>query len=290
MHTCAINSSGNLQCWGDNSQHQVPTAPSGIFTQVSAGYEHTCAIKINGTLQCWGADDFGQATPPTTGTFFMVSAGRTTTCGIRSTGELICWGEYSFNEVDELTLGPASLPAAGVGAAYSQTLSAQGGTPPYLFAVVGGSLPQGLSLSSSGLLSGTPLTVGEYTFTVLATDASTPALSGRKLYTLEVLAVYAADDAYQVFTQDTLQVQAPGVLANDSNQAGGTLSAVLVGNVAHGTLTFRSNGSFDYQAAANFVGHDSFTYRAVANDVTSNLATVTIEVYSSNMYLPLIRR
>jgi large repetitive protein len=105
-----------------------------------------------------------------------------------------------------------------------------------------------------------------------------------------VLAVYAADDAYQVFTQDTLQVEAPGVLANDSNQAGGTLSAVLVGNVAHGTLTFRSNGSFDYQPAANFVGLDSFTYRATANDIPSNLATVTIEVYSRNMYLPFVRR
>ncbi len=61
--------------------------------------------------------------------------------------------------------------AAGIaGQAYSQVIAATGGTPPYSFAVVGGSVP-GLSLSAAGILSGTPNTAGSYTLTVRVTDA-----------------------------------------------------------------------------------------------------------------------
>ena len=66
---------------------------------------------------------------------------------------------------------PAALPAATVGTAYSQTLSATG-TPAPTFAVTAGSLPAGLTLSASGLLSGTPTAVGTATFTVTATNAA----------------------------------------------------------------------------------------------------------------------
>ena len=49
----------------------------------------------------------------------------------------------------------ASLPGAGVGVAYSQALSASGGTAPYLWSVTAGVLPTGLTLSSAGVISGT---------------------------------------------------------------------------------------------------------------------------------------
>ncbi|HTO45284.1 MAG TPA: putative Ig domain-containing protein [Burkholderiales bacterium] len=51
---------------------------------------------------------------------------------------------------------PATLPAAQVGVPYSFTLTATGGTPPYAWSLASGSLPAGLSLSASGLISGTP--------------------------------------------------------------------------------------------------------------------------------------
>src|SRR5262249_54040563 len=46
------------------------------------------------------------------------------------------------------------LPAATVGASYSQTLAATGGTPPYSWSVVAGTLAQGLTLSTTGVISG----------------------------------------------------------------------------------------------------------------------------------------
>lgn len=59
----------------------------------------------------------------------------------------------------------AALPAATYRVAYSQQLSASGGTAPYVYTAVG-DLPPGLQLSAAGLLSGTPTTVGSHTFQV----------------------------------------------------------------------------------------------------------------------------
>ena len=53
-----------------------------------------------------------------------------------------------------------------VGTAYSQTLEAVGGDGTYEWALATGPLPPGLALSTAGVLSGTPTTAGEYTFTV----------------------------------------------------------------------------------------------------------------------------
>jgi len=65
-----------------------------------------------------------------------------------------------------------SSPLAGgiVGTAYAQTLAAAGGTAPYTWALTGGSLPGGISLSSAGGISGTPTTNGTFSFTAQVTD------------------------------------------------------------------------------------------------------------------------
>jgi hypothetical protein len=61
-----------------------------------------------------------------------------------------------------ITIGTASLPNGLVGTAYSASLSATGGAPPYSWTETsGGDLPPGLSLSGS-VISGTPTTVGNY--------------------------------------------------------------------------------------------------------------------------------
>ena len=65
----------------------------------------------------------------------------------------------------------SSLPGGTVNVAYSQTLSATSGTPPYSWSVTSGSLPAGLTLSSGGTISGTPTASGTSTFTVQVTDA-----------------------------------------------------------------------------------------------------------------------
>jgi hypothetical protein len=64
----------------------------------------------------------------------------------------------------------AAPPAGRVGVAYTDTLTATGGTAPYTWSVNAGSLPPGITLSSAGVLAGTPTTAGSYPFTVNVND------------------------------------------------------------------------------------------------------------------------
>lgn len=72
-----------------------------------------------------------------------------------------------------LQITSTSLPAAHVGSAYSATLTAEGGAPPYSWSILSGSLPAGLSLNgSTGTISGTPSAVGTASFEVSLTDSA----------------------------------------------------------------------------------------------------------------------
>ncbi|HCN28967.1 MAG TPA: hypothetical protein DIT64_09405 [Verrucomicrobiales bacterium] len=61
--------------------------------------------------------------------------------------------------------------AASTGAALNVTLTASGGTAPYTWSVLSGALPAGVTLSSAGVLSGTPTAAGTFTFTVQVSDS-----------------------------------------------------------------------------------------------------------------------
>ncbi|MFE5541092.1 FG-GAP-like repeat-containing protein [Streptomyces sp. NPDC056492] len=97
----------------------------------------------------------------------------------------------------------------------------------------------------------------------------------------------AVNDSYQHVGADTaLVVGAPGVLGNDTDPDGNTLTASLVSGPAHGTLTLNPDGSFAYQPTGAYVGSDSFTYKTADGTVDSNAATVTINVSAGCNGLP----
>jgi hypothetical protein len=66
----------------------------------------------------------------------------------------------------------ATLPSGTVGTLYSQTLTASGGVTPYTWTLISGALPAGLSLTSAGVISGTPTSSGAVSFAVSVTDAN----------------------------------------------------------------------------------------------------------------------
>jgi VCBS repeat-containing protein len=88
----------------------------------------------------------------------------------------------------------------------------------------------------------------------------------------------ATDDAYTIDEDTTLDVAAPGVLANDTDPDGDPLTAILVDNPTNGTFSLNPDGSFTYEPNLNFFGTDSFTYLANDGTADSDLATVTITV------------
>jgi len=78
-----------------------------------------------------------------------------------------------------INVNPSNLPNGKKTTAYSQTLTSSGGTSPYTYAKTSGTLPGGVSLSSAGVLSGTPNATGTFTFTVTSTSTSTGCTGSR---------------------------------------------------------------------------------------------------------------
>ena len=107
----------------------------------------------------------------------------------------------------------------------------------------------------------------------------------RALSAEEILALFGAQhppvanpDSFSTPQNTALNVAAPGVLGNDTDPDGNSLTAVKASDPTHGALTLNSDGSFTYTPAAGFSGADSFAYKANDGKVDSNVATVTISV------------
>jgi len=64
------------------------------------------------------------------------------------------------------------LPPGSSNTVYSATFSALGGQSPYTWSLTEGQLPDGLSLSTNGVISGTPTRIGTFYFTIQMTDSS----------------------------------------------------------------------------------------------------------------------
>ncbi len=132
-HACAIETSGQAVCWGENSQGQLgdgtkadrltPVAVDGLTdaTAISAGQYYTCAIRASGQAVCWGANfhgEFGNGTEtpsltPTpvsgVGDAIAISAGWEHACAIRASGQAVCWGADTIGQLGDGELGPGHL-------------------------------------------------------------------------------------------------------------------------------------------------------------------------------------
>lgn len=149
--------------------------------------------------------------------------------------------------VDQLVLPHAPtitsaspLPSATVGLVYNQTLTATGGFTPYTWSLASGTLPAGLSLSPTGVISGLPTTASTLTFTVKVLGSDGP--SSTQALTLTT----AADSGV--------------VLANAVNQSG---------------LTFANSGNLRWysQATNTHDGVGAAQSGAISNSQTSVMQT-----------------
>ncbi len=151
-----------------------------------------------------------------------------------------------------LTISSTSLAAGTVGAVYSGSLQAGGGTAPYMWSISSGSLPAGLTLSAGGNVSGTPTALGTGSFTALVTDSGKPAQSATASISFAVspssltitsssLAAGTVGSAYSG------SLQASGGTAPYTWKSSGTLPAGLslsAGGVVTGTPTAAGPGNF----------------------------------------------
>ena len=132
-----------------------------------------------------------------------------------------------------ITISPPVLPNGVTNAPDSQTLTATNGTGLSTFAVTSGTLPDGLTLSSDGFLSGTPGAAGGTTFTVTATD-STGAI-GTRAYTLNIT---------QPPTGQIMPVSAPVQIAQPNTPLAAPLVARVVDLAGNAIAVPRCRGRF----------------------------------------------
>ena len=191
-----------------------------------------------------------------------------------------------------LSILTATLPSGTVSSAYSATISATNGTTPYSFAVSSGSLPAGLSLSTSGALSGTPTTPGGSTFTVKVTDASAATATASFTITISPAATglaiaTSALAAAQVSTPYQATIVATGGTAPYSfSLTGGTMPAGLTlssSGLLTGTPTATATASLTFTVTDAQSKQASTTLPLVVNAAgTLAITTVTLPngVYS----------
>jgi sugar lactone lactonase YvrE len=182
-----------------------------------------------------------------------------------------------------LVVSPSNpaLAAGTVGVAFpSVFFTATGGTGPYSFSFTG-TLPPGLSLSNTGILSGTPTTAGgPFAFTVVATDADS--VTGSRTYSLSIgegTAAITLGDLAQTYTGSPLAATAttnPGGLAVDFTYTG-------TGGTTYGPSSTPPTGPGSYTVSAT-IG-ENYSGSATGTLVISPAPSLAVVVSSANPVL-----
>jgi uncharacterized repeat protein (TIGR01451 family) len=155
-----------LNAWIDfNNNGSFADAGEQIATNI------TVATGTNGVNQNLSFSVPLNSVPGTRGARFrLTSALNPTSSGSGGMGEVE--DHMALVSCLPFSVNPATLPAATVGTAYSQTLTANGVNPSFTFSVSSGALPAGLALNSAtGVISGTPTSFAAASFSITATDA-----------------------------------------------------------------------------------------------------------------------
>lgn len=155
-----------------------------------------------------------------------------------------------------------------MGTAYSQQFAATGGTPPYQWSLATGStLPAGLTLSSSGLLSGTPTSTGA-TFSVTVTDSESPVVSVTKSFTLVI-----GGSGNAALISGNYAFQFSGFNASGPVVAAGSFHADGAGNISAGVEDVTTSAAHNNQTftGAYTIGSDNrgiLTFSSLAGSPT----------------------
>ena len=188
--------------------------------------------------------------------------------GINPAGQIIAVGTQGGQRfpllLNPMTTGCAAISivapgaSAAVGQPFSIALSASGGTGPYAYVVSSGALPAGLSLSSDGVISGTPTAAGEFTVTVSASEV--PPCAGSATMTLLVAtgsqAIAFGALADRTFGDPAFAVSATGGASSRAVTFSAIGTCTIAGNIVSSagagacTVTAAQDGDANYAAAA----------------------------------------
>ena len=246
----------------DSGQSETTTSPLTLLIFESDTTPHilsttlptaTAAIPYTNTIQesggtgalTWsitaGALPSGMSLGPNSGTV----AGTPTTAGnynftVKVTDSLGNFGTQAFTLKVLIFLSDSApptinttLPPATAGIAYSNTIQTTGGTGMLTWSITAGALPPGLSLSQLGVVSGTPTTADNYSFTVQVTDSASPANVASQAFTLKVL-IFESDSNAPAVTTNLPAGTVGSPYSNTIDEDGGT--GTLTWSITAGAL------------------------------------------------------
>lgn len=165
---------------------------------------------------------------------------------------------YTIAILDELVITTPSLLPAVQGQAYTQTLTAEGGNGNYTWVVASGALPSGLTLSTDGVVSGTPDTVESVSFTIQVTD--TAGVTGSRSLPMPVATA-------GVTIVPTVQASSGTV-----NNITGTYDFDLGGTCVGGDCSYGSNGSYSFGEPGTYI------LMMLSPDSENNMAITTYSI------------
>jgi hypothetical protein len=179
------------------------------------------------------------------------------------------------------------LPDGTLGAAYSQTLAATGGTTPYAWALSAGALPGGLTLNGAGVISGTPTNYGTFTFTVLLTDYA--GLTAAKAFSihipvpeLDITSVSPMVNAQQGNPYSQALMAVGGVTPYSWSIAGGSLPPGLsLSSIGDVTGMPTDPGTYDFTARVTDSVSNTVTKALAITVVSPTLTIATAELPGS---------
>lgn len=209
---------------------------------------------------------------------WSASAPVTVTIDVTAVRDTPVAGTDVYSTLEDTTLDTGAAPSASV---LGNDTDADGDT---LSAVLASTTAHGtLALVADGTFTYTPDAnfAGSDEFYYRAFDGTVSSGSTRVSITVGAVndAPVGAADYFEMSAGEGLWRDAPGVLGNDTDADGETLTSTLGTGPADGTLTFNADGSFLYVPDAGFAGNDTFTYFAHDGDVAGNETTVSINVY-----------
>jgi hypothetical protein len=265
----SISTTGSLAAATEGSSYSATITDSGGSTpygwSISSG-----SLPPGLTLAASTANSVTVAGTPTTQGSYTFSIKVTDGAGDTTTQAL----SITVNSPPPPTITTTSLPGATVGTSYSQTLQGSAGVKPYSWAVTGGSLPAGLTLSSSGVISGTPTgpTTGNSTFTVTLTDSELPTpQSVSATFTINVTASPLA------VKTTSLSGGTIGTPYSQTLQAIGGITpynwAITGGSLPAG-LTLNSNGTITGTPTGTFTGTSNFQVTVTDAEIPTPQSTV----------------
>ena len=175
----AVDESGNALTWDGTSWSTLAIDPPyNHLYRVSCSSSSFCvAVDLSGNDLTWDGTSWSAPVDidAAGNGLNSVSCSSSSFCvAVDNSGNAVTY----TSTTSSLAITTTSLPNGYLGQPYSVPLAATGGTSPYTWSIINGSLPPGLSLdpvpytSTAGIISGTPTSVGTSSFTVEATDAA----------------------------------------------------------------------------------------------------------------------